>query len=503
MQRAVVRVYLYLVVSCALIGAAFAVQNFVHDRLLGLGLTDLNTLPGFLDWVASLPIFHSVSWFIGFIVVGLIHWHFLRRDRADGDDDSLGIIRAFFVSGLAAAIGIRIIFAVIMLVRNVDVYSQGNIAIAEPLAEIVTWSVALAAVLWEWGARKDLGEIGATVVKCFALIGQWVLIVVSLWAFGQAIQSYLQAIFVPLPLCSPGFNVITMLFTLISQTAGQCAAVPPPLGATLTGLVALGALAIYTTWAARQSEAIPSWVDTILNRIDTVVGAAVGGIVAITFSVIGTRFLLDLATHQPQTTFPKSLLSAPDSLDVASYPFVGPLLAAVTLLVYGYVREARRDDSPDQEGIHVYQLTLAYPMAVAFFVGASLILGDILITILYYLHIAGASVSTDTWNFGLMILIPGFLGWVPLQRLLDGIGRGTSTGGALGVTLSGRIYVVSFLIATAGAALISFIVGLYIVVSPLLGTPVDPSGEVWPRCFAVTLIAAPFALYYHRMRDDW
>lgn len=320
------------------------------------------------------------------------------------------------------------------------------------------------------------------------MVGQWVLIVVAILAATQAIQSYLQAIIAPEAICSAHQNPIAQLLTPITQFNATCTDVPLPGDATLTMLLSLGGLAIYVNWFWPRH--VRSFT---INNLDAVFGGALAGIVLVLASATGLRFVLDIVTRHPAAVFPQSLLTMPPSADISSYRFLGFLLASLALLLAYFQREKRwEQEKGDSNGLRYGIVTLAVPFALAFFTGASAVLANIFLALFH------KSVTSDDWNFGLTLLIPGLIGGAVLWRDLRAIGRG-----GLRVTLPGRAYVYLFLVGTEGAMVVSLIIGFYALLSGMFWTPLDPTGYLAPRAFAITLITFLFAHYYSNMRSHW
>lgn len=496
MLRAMCRIYAYTVVALCLMFMTFACQIYLHGLFLQLGMTDLDIPPAFLDYVAELPIFTKVWVVVGVLVVGAIHWWFgVRRDRQRYQDPRGGAIRAFFLAVFAGLFAMRVLYAVLFIVRNVAELSQPTIPMAGPTAVALAWLAGFVLILIEWGWRQEFDELGNKVALCIALIFQWTLVVLGIWAIAEAFQSYLQAVIEPLPACSPAFDVVAQLFAFFARNSNACADAPSWVGATLTMVVALAAFGLASWWCRLYRNI---W----LGNLDAIIGAFLTGITLVLSSVLGMRLALDLATHEPYAVFLRSLLSASRSALISPYPFVGPLVAGSTFLGIYIRRELSRravedDSSLPEEGFEYAIVTLAFSVAVVFFYGASMFVGDVFVALLHRFARLQANVATADWNFALMLLIPGVIGIFLLLRHLRRISEK-----ARKLTIPTQVYVNSFSIGTSIAAGVSAAVTAYLVVTTLIGAPADPTGAIALRVFAVTLVTAPFAYYYYRVKRD-
>ena len=144
--------------SFALLFELFPLQNLVHTLLLAWGLTDLVIPPGWLKWWAIR--WGGFQWRdIVILGIGIVAYLGVRKDRKT-PDGAESRIRAFFLAGLSAVIGMRVILALIMIVRNWESYLQGNIAIAASLAAVIVWLLGLIVVMAEWSQWDDDGGVG-------------------------------------------------------------------------------------------------------------------------------------------------------------------------------------------------------------------------------------------------------------------------------------------------------------------------------------------------------
>ena len=141
----------------------------------------------------------------------------------------------------------------------------------------------------------------------------------------------------------------------------------------------------------------------------------------------------------------------------------------------------------DLEGLMYGIVTLSGPLAISFFIGASVTLSNAFIELLNRFGFSRAGVTTDEWIFGLVLLIPGVIGGAILWRALNAIARGF-----IRVSIPGRIYASMFVVIT----IVSLIGDVALLVTNLLDKPLDPLNSFSVRFLAILIIAAPFARYY-------
>lgn len=498
------RIYYYAVTSIAFIYLITALQYFIHQLLTNnVGLTDTISLAAILDLSATLPIFGDWRVILAVLVIGVIHWLLLANDRSSGDPDRNGAIRALFVIGLLSAFGLKVAFSLIVLLRDLGT-PDASIS-AAPLAGAVAGLVGVGLIYAESRFGRSFNPRGIVVAKLTVMLGEWTLVVGALWAIGQAIQASLQQWLQPQPLntCSSDLNILSHLIIFITQPSTQCATTPPVLGGVLTMVVAAVGLCIYVWWSELYD------VPTVANIDAFVVMLLIGTIIIVNLA-LGARLFVDWATLQPNTVLPLSLLSTPGSQTqaIASYPFIGPLVAGIALLALFIWRQvARVDDTGDEDGFAFAMVALSYPVALALFWGAGLLLGHLLSTIGYDLHIVETTVPSIDWNIGAMLLIagvigalaPGFITKYALWYQLRGYGRG----GARSVSLPGKVYVYSYLITLMIAAILSGIIFALYVVTKLFGHPIDSTNYIAAHALGFFIVTTAGALYYRHMRLGW
>lgn len=501
--RRILRIFYYSATAFCLIYLGNVLQNLLHTLLLRVGgFTDVLTLGGLLDLISDLPFFTSVQADITVLALGIFGWLLIRHDRKTTIEGQDGVTRALFLAGLSCFIGLRILLAVILIVRNVDAFAQSNIPIAAPLAAALAWGAALGLVALEWGVgRRFESAVGQKVALFFALLGHWIVLMMVIWALAQAAQSALQ-LMNPLPLCSRQFDIFAQLVAFIARLAQTCTDTPPLPGALATLAVILLAFALYIRWAARyEIEDAPGvWISPFLSNLDAIIGAATTGAVIVFNSVRFAQFILDIITGHSETVFPQSLLSTPSEFGLASYPFAGPLVAGVIMLIFYFRRERRlAAATEDSSGLLYGIMTLAFVVGPVFLAGASLLLGHVFVAILHLVGYTDASISPDEWSFGWMLLIPGALVGGLLWKDLHAMGRG----GATEVSLPGKTYVRVFLWGArliAGACL-AFLLGD--IGSAVLQAPMDPTNRIAPYLVAFIVVMTPFIRYYRDLKRKW
>lgn len=494
------RIYYYTVTSIAFIYLITALQYFIHQFLTNtLSLTDTVSLAAILDLSATLPIFGDWRVAVAVLVIGIIHWILLANDRGSRNEGSNGVVRALFLIGLMSAAGLKVIFSLFVLLRNMG---TPDVPIsAAPLAGVIAGLIAVGLLEAERRLGLPFNLYGTVAAKLMVLLGKWALIVGALWGIGQAIQASLQQWLHPLPSCSTDLNILSSLVTFMSQPGAACTATPPLLGGWLVAVVAAVGLWIYVWWAELYDK---SYDVPALANIDALLTMLLIGAVIVTELALGVRLFIDAVTLQENTVLPQSLLTTPGSETqaIASYPFIGLLVAGIALLalivwrLYARTAETRKKDS-----LAFGIVAISYPVAFVLFWGAGLLLGHLLSTIGYDLHIVKSAVPGIDWNLGVMLLIAGVIGvlapgFIPKLTLWYEL-RGYALGNPRSISLYGRIYIFSYLITLAIAAIVSGIIFVAIVVMKLLGRPVDPTNYFVAHVLGFFIIFA-LGVWYHR-----
>lgn len=495
------RIYYYTVTSIAFIYLITALQYFIHQFLTNtLGLTDSISLAAILDLSTTLPVFGDWRVAVAVLVIGAIHWFLLARDRSSGDEDGNGIVRALFLIGLISAVGLKVVFSLIVLLRNVG---TPDVPIsAAPLAGFIAGLVAVGLLEAERRFGPSFNERGNVVAKLMVLLGKWVLVVGALWAIGQAIQATLQLWLHLLPSCSTELNILSSLVTFMSQPGATCTTTPPVFGGWLVAVVAAVGLCIYVWWA--ESYDNPYDVPVLAN-IDAMVTMLLVGSIIVANLALGTRLFIDRVTLQDNTVLPQSLLTTPGSetQSIVSYPFIGPLIAGIVLLALIVWRlVVRTAETRKKDSLAFGIVAISYPVALVLFWGTGLMLGHLLSTIGYDLDIVKTAVPGIDWNVGAMLLIAGVIGvlapgFIPKLTLLREL-RGYGLGNTRSISPYGRIYVFSYLITLIVAAIVSGVMFVVIVVMKLLArSPIDSTNYFVVHVLGF-FIAFALGVWYHR-----
>jgi hypothetical protein len=495
------RIYYYAVTSIAFIYLITALQYFIHQFLTNtLGLTDSISLAAILDLSATLPIFGDWRVAVAVLVIGAIHWFLLARDRSSGDEESGGFVRAFFLIGLMSAIGLKVVFALIVLLRNVG---TPDVPIsAAPLAGVIAGLIAVGLLEAERRAGPLFNERGTVVAKLIVLLGKWALVVGALWAIGQAIQASLQQWLQALSSCSTDLNIPSSLVTFMSQPGATCTTTPPVVGGWLVAVVAGAGLWIYVWWAERFDKFYDA---PVLANIDAMVTMLLIGSLIVANIALCARLFIDRVTLQENTALPQSLLTTPGSetQPIVSYPFIGSLLAGIALLALIVWRlVVRTAETRKKDSLAFGIVAISYPVAFALFWGAGLLLGHLLSTIGYDFHIVTTAVPSIDWNVGAMLLIAGVIGmlapgFIPKLTLLREL-RGYGLGNTRSISPYGRIYVFSYLIILIVAAIISGSMFVVIVVMKLLArSPIDSTNYFVVHVLGFFIVFA-LGAWYHR-----
>lgn len=508
------RFYYYTVTTLALFYLAFWLQDFLDQVLLNHGLTDTLTLAGVLDLISNLPIFGDWRWAIGALVVGAVHWFLIFRDRQkterEGDDTSL--IRAAFLSVVMGLLGLRVLFAIITIIQEMTYPAQATLPNAATIAGLGAWGLAAGLVYTEWRVGGEFKGGARNIALGSSLVGQWMLAIASVSAIALLVQSALQNIVAPLPECSQSLDVVTQLVTFVSRLFQTCTDTPPPLDAALTAGVILGAWFVFTRWSSAFAD---GGLNGIFTNIDAVVGALIVSLSFLYGAVLGMRFLFDKFSGQPGVEAPRSLLSTPGAFGLASYPFIGALIAGLSVFgVYFYRERKNKNTSDDPKVASAFRsslVTVAICLALTLLVGASWLLGDVFVALLPSIGLGDGVVSPGDWSLGVMLAIPGaILGFTPLLaekgkpalsifQEMDGVATGY---GRVGVSLAGRMYVrllsigISVFILSPSLAALVAVVGTDALSVSLDFLPFNPISYIAPHLAGFIVISGIYLLYF-------
>lgn len=471
------RAYLYVVTAGAFLFTLGVLQNFLHALLRRGGLEDYlgQGAPAGSDFTQALTL--ALADLI-VVLVGAVHWYFIWRELRAEPALRGGAIRAVFVAGLLAVTGLVTTFSAASVVGGLaspDPNQHGFVAV--PLAGTIAWGLGLALIVLERQATVLTGDDARLLANIFAYIPQWVLLIAAIVFGVQFVQSWLQDAIAPLPACGPG-NV--------AFTCGYSATLASLLQAVVA-LAGLGGFAFLTRHDANTpTRLISDSITVLIGLITTLVGV-----------IIGAQLVLYLAKGAPDVLWPQSLLSN----QVANYPqmgsqqylwlfpFVGPLLAgALTLGGYvgrAIVRTGAAELAFRRVSRQVMIIVAALPLAAVFITGGATLLGDALVAV------RGHAVTLDDWVIAWSLLIGG-AAWAALWPLLAAM----SNPSGAGPSVPRRVYELILLAATVVVGVISLAVGIYVVLSGVLGSSADLSGDAAARAFGVALATGAVAGYY-------
>lgn len=493
MGVAIRRLFYYFVETLCLIFLVLVLQDRLHTWLLQAGLTDATTSQDPLDLLSELSIFTNLKVILVVLLVFIVFWFLIRRDLASIYADDGYRIRTHFLSAIAVAFGLRILYEVLLVVHSIDtLFSQsGGLPIAAQTAAVIAWALGLAAAILEWNFGESFEKSNQTIMKFYALLAQWILLVVTFVTGGLAIQSYLQQALSHIPPCA-AIDINSHIITTISSVANDCANTWSPIGASVSLAFVLITLIIYAYWESR-------YTNSVLSNIDAFIGMGMIGVALTLNTIVGVRLFVDWVFHQAQAILPQSLLTTPDTTTAASYAFIGPLVASVCLLVYYGWRQLRREVNYNEpEGWHYAQLGLSYPLALVLFWGTSLLLGHLLAAVLNHFGFVATPVTEIDWGFALARVVPGVFGGWFLWRQLEELGRGDAS-----PHVAGRIYVWTYYPLLLLVAIVSSLLFIIQIVSDLVHMPLDPAHSFTVHLFAFAVITGLAAYYYYTIRRLW
>ncbi len=490
------RAYFYLICSGALIFTAVALQGFIHQVALRLGVVDYTpnycTTPDLSPCTAPAGAFtQALTLLIVALVlvvpVGALHYWFMRRD-AKSDPQALGgVVRAVFLDLLTIGIGLTFIIALFRVVDTAfasantvnGYYVSVNPNQASNVSAAIAFGLATLALLVERRWTSD--QIAPARHTSWILLGltQLGLLITALVYGAQAVQSVVEALVQSPPACPSGFTGPPSF----PQPQSLCHYVDWTVGSAVgRELVLVAGLAGFT-WLAR------SGARSAIGQVFAMLYLVAASITAVIGLSGGIKFALDLSSGA--ATFPNSLLSlggySGTPLDFGPNLFLGPLVIGL-IAVGWYASQAwqRQAGGDTRRSSQFALVAMAAVLIVTFMVSAAETL-DVL-----FQHIAGETVVlVDQWHSDLAGAIAG-LPWIALWAWL----ARSSDVRAVGPTAPRRLFVLFTLGVSLLATVIGLAVTLYERLTGLVGAGADPTGDTTRTALGVTLAAGAVAAYF-------
>lgn len=460
------RIYLYAVAAVALIATTLVVQNFFHALLQRAGMLDY---PYQVDNLLSLPqasAFLAVALVI-FVPLGALHYWFIRRE----DPSSLGgVVRVIFLDLVTIIAGIVTVTALASTGYNLfSTHYTSSIGVGPSLATSLAWGIALALVIIERQRTGQQLPAARGITLTLGYLTQFGLLIGLVVYTSFAIQTILDTVIQAAPKCD---------YRQGSFSYTGCQVAPYSDVGSVVAVVAvlLLGMAGYMVWTWRDTGSIYRQVAEGLFLI-------VGAIAAIVGIDNLAQLVLNLATSQPDVTFPLAMVSHYGR----TFNFLGPLVGGGGTVAFFLVSAFRAPGNSvhPRQGRQIATVSLAFPLAAVFLSGLAIVVNGLL-------QIArGHTYDIQSWFSGESLIVAG-VAWIALWPLLA---RMSDPRGE-GPTVPRRLYVLVLLGTTLLGTAISLAVALYYTISSLIGSPVDATGNTSTTSFAVALVLGATAGYY-------
>jgi hypothetical protein len=472
MINSIRRLYYAIVSAVALIFTSGVFQGFFHQVILRLGGRDVSANqpgPSAAELAAQLTQSLTLLIIAGVVVapIGALHYWLLRREERTDPQAVQGMAREIVLDVLTIYFGSQVVVALASTLEYLFADPATRSGFANALASVIAYGLVMVALVLERRRTTTLIPPAQVFSQIVFGLAQLSFIIATLITASIAVQSIVGASIKNLPVCSVNGPPVV-----------HCAYVTYSVGSALsTALVALAGFVGFL-WLTRRFIGSVIWqVFEVLFVVSATVTALVG-------LVMGGTFALDLSSHTPQVAFPDSLVV---TSDLTSYPFLGPLvvgLLALASLVFALPRLAVQRASDSRQRMQFALLAMTIPSFVALAAG----LGGVIDVALQ--RLAGRSdvfLPHIAWSLTLAGLV-----WLPLWLVLLGL----SNVHAAGPIAPRRITVLVLLGMTVLGATISLAMGLYQIVTGIVGASADPTGNSARQAFAFTAILSVAAAYF-------
>lgn len=471
MNRALYRLYLYVVAVVMLVFAAISLRSLLNTLLSETPLRDLYAAAPDSRAVVQSSVLAATALLVALGIGGLHYW-LIRRDLAGDPSAGGGAVRALALNFTQTTAALFAFFAGLTLLSSVgQPYAFGRNGY---LATLLVAAAVFALAQWE-RARTQAGPGAPLVLQRLHLYGvQTVILIAAIFTVMTAVETSIQVLLiqaraVPDPCAG--------IFTPPGEPPDLfvCNIAAGLLGKWLALVWVVGAWALYA-WLARADRR------SVLRQIAYYFGF-VAGLASLIFGVDrAVEWLL------------RAALGASGGLAVEyvdSYAFAGIVLFGVLVMLF-YARRLDRDSAGEARSAQTTQLTLLALGAVA--LGFPLYIGIVRLGHgLVEAALRGDQLAAAGWASALALIVAGLA-----HPLLAYLLRARSVGDAP----SGphRAYIFAGLAAGALTAALSLATALYLTITGLLGTPVSANWAADARYAVVTLLVGGFIGGIHLWR---
>lgn len=463
------RMYFYVIAASALIFITVVVQNFLYELAVHVGVRDR---PYHVDSPQAYS--QSIAFFVVALVivlpVGALHWWFIRRDARTNSAALGGVVRELFLDLATILMGTVAIIAAVWLafVYFATTPSYGFFApgTATLLSVTLAWGLALGALVLERRATPPLTGAAHGISMVLGYLTQWGLLIGLMSLGPQMVQVIFDHYLIAFPTCANDYY---------NYGNGPCQYAPTSVNGAVTGtLIELAGLAGFMVWTQGDST----------SRYRRLADAAFVLTVTIT-TLMGLyqlwRLLLNFFTGKG-VALPAAIVDTSDfyTPHYALGPLVPGALALGFFLWRAYTTRAIKSQA--RQAFQVALVAAAVPLAATFLAGVTSVLYDLV------QHVRGIAINPlPAWS----LLLTG-LAWVGLWPVLARMSdpRGT------GPTVPRRAYVYLVLGGTVLGSVISLAVGLYDVITNIIGVAVDTTGNGTTNALLTALVLGVTAGYY-------
>ncbi len=462
------RLYFYVIAASALIFITVVLQNFLYQWAVQLGIRDH-------PYSVVNPQAYSQS--LAFLVVALIivlpvgglHWWFIRRDAREDPAALGGVVRELFLDVFTILMGTVAMIATVWLafVYFATTPSYGFFApgTASLLSVALAWGLALGALVLERRATPDLTGAPRGISMVLGYLTQLCILLGLISLGAQMVQEIFDHYLIAYPSCA----------TLTQFGNGPCQYERTSVNGAIIGtLIELAGLAGFMVWTQRDTSTIyrrlADAAFVLTATIATLMGLYQLFLLLLNFILSKSVALPAAIVDTSDYTVPHFALGSlvPGALALGFFL----LRASATHATEGHARQA----------FQVALVAAAVPLAANFLSGVTAILYDLV------QHLRGYFFNPlPAWS----LLLTG-LAWVGLWPVLA---RMSDPRGA-GPAAPRRAYVIILLGGTVLGSVIGLAVGLYDVITNVIGVAVDTTGEGTTNSLITALVLGVAAGYF-------
>jgi hypothetical protein len=430
------RIYLYFVAAASLIIIGYALNAFLSEFLLNLGLKDYPDQTINSTSVSNSLIFLTVVALV-VLPLGGLHYFFIWKDNHSDPIALQGVVRELFLDILVINYGSQLAATGAILAYMLFATNTPSFGLASFIASAITNFVILGVLLYERHFTREMIPVARGFSVSLFYLRQLGFLIASL----AVSSAFLGVVFVGSRFDKGIFAAAIVL--LIS----------------LAGFI----------FGTRHD------IGSIFRQLADGAFLIVGMIFGLVGLIMVLNTILNLATGQIS-----------DAGRLAHDAGFAPLICGVATLAFFLVRSRFTPEEKRQQTVLVNMVAIALPLTVTFFGGMAAILASIL------LKIEGENISTSTLLSFVSIVIggsPWIVLWPILARISDPHGQVPM--------MPRRIYVYLVLSGSVLSSALSLTGFLYFILTGIAGTNSSTTTRDGASItFSVALVLGAVAAYY-------